>query len=154
AEGCAARRLPGEDAGPRPHRDILEASVPEVAIQELLLIVAVAPADAIGLRIDMTVDDEDVGPGVQIEVDEPRAPAEVSAVAPQTSRDRRIVERAAAKIAIQRCRVIVEVRLDDVEPAVAVVVAGADAHARLRAAVGVERHASLQPDFRERPVAV
>ena len=51
-------------------------------------------------------------------------------------------------------RVIVEVRLDDVEPAIAVVVAGTDAHAGLRAAVGCERDAGLQSDLLERPIPV
>src|SRR5262249_55911131 len=108
AECGAARRLLFEQRRARAHRDVLEASVAEIAVQQLWLLVAVVSTEAVGFRIDVAVDDEDVRPAVEIDVEKTGAPAEVSRVDAQPRGARHIVEQTSAKVAIERWRMVVE----------------------------------------------
>ena len=67
---------------------------------------------------------------------------------------RRVREQAVAEVAIQAVRLEIEVGDDDVEPAVAVVVAGVDAHAGARLAVGRDRDAGAERALAKRSAPV
>ena len=69
--------------------------------------------------------------------------------APKTGGEGRIFEIGAALVVIERRRVSGEIRFDDVEIAVQIVVGGGDAHARLRLAVGTERASRFDGDIFE-----
>ena len=71
----------------------------------------------------------------------------------QTHVARHVLELPAVAIPVERVHVLREVRDDEVEPAVAVVVSRIDAHAGLRAALAVERDAALEADALEGAVA-
>ena len=68
--------------------------------------------------------------------------------------DRHIVEVAFAVVPIEHVRVVREVRLDDVEIAVEIEVADAEAHAGLLHAVFVEGDAPLEAFLRERAIVI
>ena len=105
------------------------------------------------LRVDVAVREQDVRPAVVVEVEEVDAEAEVLPVHAEAGAQARLLE-GAAVVAVERRHLLGEVRPDDVQPAVAVVVADADAHARERGAFCVEGAAGGNPDLAEGPVLV
>ena len=95
----------------------------------------------------------DVEPAVVVDVDELHAPPEIR---PGGRGDARrvaaIAEHAGRPVLVQRVVVVREVGDDEIGKAVAVVVAGIDAHAGLRPAVAAQRRARDQSLLDERPV--
>ena len=85
---------------------------------------------------------------VVVEIDHPGAPADIAGLDADPGLDRHVVEEALAVAAIEAAGVVREVRLEQIDAAVeVVVVAGGDAHARLLQAVLAERHAALERLF-------
>ena len=107
----------------------------EVAVHDLALLVSGFRLQLLDFRIDVTVDEKQIEPAVAIEIEEPDAPAEPARVHADSGRERAILAQAAAGIRVERRGIAGEVRLEDVHPAVAVVVAHGHAHPRLRLAV-------------------
>ena len=91
---------------------------------------------AVDLGIDVAVGDEDVEPAIVVQIDEADAPAEIARVDAKAGEVGVVFKGAVAEVLVERVGVAGEVGLDDVEQAVAVEVADADAHAGLRLAVG------------------
>ena len=137
-----------------PLRDVLEASVAEVAVHDLALLVARLRLDPLDLRIDVAIDDEEVEPAVVVEIDEADAPSEPAGVQPDAGGERPIVAEALAAVGVQRRGVAGEVGLEEIDGAIAVVVADRDAHPGLRLAVLAVGAAGLDGDVLERAVAV
>ena len=152
---AAPRPAAGVEAGgPRRSRDVHEPAGAEIAIHDLALLVGRFRLQLVHLGIDVAVGEEDVEPAVVVEVDEPGAPAEPSRVEAEAAGERPVLAEAVTEVGVQRRRVAGEVRLDDVEGAVAIVVADADAHAGLRLAVLAVGAAGADADVRERAVVV
>src|SRR5882724_1684748 len=102
----------------------------------------------------MAVAQQNIGPAVVIEVEKRRAPAEKTRVAAETSLKRRVVEGVVAEIVIEAGSVAGEIRLDDVEASVAVIIGRRDAHAGLRFAVRPVGHAGFGCNFGECAVVI
>ena len=102
----------------------------------------------------MAVHQEQVEEPVQVEIDERHAPPEPARVAADAGGERPVVAQAGARVGVERRGVAGEVGLEDVDAAVAIVVADGDAHARLRPAVLAVGAAGLEPDVGQRAVAV
>ena len=81
---------------------------------------------------------------VVVEIDNARSPADVARLDADAGADGDVVEVALAVVPVEDVRVVGEMRLEDVEVAVEVVVADADAHARLLHAIFAQRHAALE----------
>src|SRR5450755_2015355 len=102
----------------------------------------------------MSVAQQDVGPAVIVEIQEPGSPSQEARVAAESGLKRDILEGPLSQVAIQTRRIPGEIRLHDVEPPVAVVVRGGNPHARLCFAVRAEGYAGFGGDVRERAVPV
>ena len=102
----------------------------------------------------MAVHQQQVGPAIVVEVEEHGSPAKILGVQAEASSGRRISEGSGFVVVQQRRGVVGEVGLEDVEPAVAVVVGHRRAHSRLRAAVFIERGACDDGNVGEGSVAV
>ena len=86
----------------------------------------------------MAVDVQNVLPAILIDIEKGRAPAEKLRMNAESGAHRDIGKRHLAQVAIERRRVVGEIGLEDIELAVAVVVAGGGTHAGLLAAVFVQ----------------
>ena len=106
----------------------------------------------IDVRKDVAVGEEQVEPAVEIGVEEGRAPAHANERRGRDARRARVFEVPAIDAAIQRVAIVRERRQHQIDPQVAIVVAGVGAHARLRAPVAVDRHAGLEADAFEAAV--
>ena len=82
------------------------------------------------------------------------APADEARLDADARADGEVVEIALAVVAIQDVRVVGEMRLEDVEIAVEIVVADGDAHAGLLQAVLAQRDAALERLLAERAVVL
>jgi hypothetical protein len=135
-------------------RDIGEASVLEVPVDDFALLVARFGLEAINFRIDMSVDEKEIEPAVVVEIDKADAPAEPPRVEADAAGKRTILTGALAGVGVERRGVAGEVRLEDVERAVAIVVADRDAHSRLRLSILAVGAAGGNADVGERAIAV
>ena len=135
--------------------DVQQLRSAGVEIQLVRLPVGGVHVDAIHLRVDMSVGDEDILQPVVVEVEESDAPAQIAPAIADESRMMGIIDECTlAGIAIERVVVVGEVGDHDVEPAVVVEIFELDAHAGLLAAILTEGDAGLDRDVGERAVTV
>ncbi len=153
AEGAAASRARRDGRRAETVGDVREHAVARVAVHDLPLFVRGFRRNMADLRIHVSVGEEDVEPAVVVEVGEAGAPPQPPRVHAEPGVERPVLAEAVAAVRVERRGVAGEVRLDDVERAVAVEVADADAHARLRLAVLAERALGADADVLERAVA-
>src|SRR5258708_24744143 len=100
----------------------------------------------------MAVADQNGRPAIVIEVEESATPAQKLRVRAQACCEGRLLEVAATEVAVERGRVAGEVRLDQVEIAIEIVVGGGDAHTSLGLAIRTERTTCLDRDVFKRSV--
>src|SRR6266404_7107464 len=93
----------------------------------------------------MAVDEEQIEPTVVININETAAPAEPARINAHTRGKRHVIKHSFPGIVVKRGGIAREVGLENVEPAVAVIVAGCHAHAGLRLAIDTESAASFDP---------
>ena len=153
AERAPPAEVLGEDRRPRPGGDVLESSVPQVAIEHPRLAVLEVEVLLRDLGVHVAVHEEDVGPPVVVEVEEVDAEAEVLPVHAEAGPEAHLLE-GAAVVAVECRHLLGEVRADDVQPAVAVEVAHADSHSRQRGSLPVEGAARGNRHLPEGPVLV
>ena len=139
---------------PEAFRDVLEPSVPQIAIHDLPLLVAGLGLETLDLRVDVAVDEEQVEPAVLVEIEEPDAPPEPPRVQADAARKRPVLAQPLPVVGVQRRRVAGEIGLEDVDGPVAIVITDRDAHAGLRFAVLAVGAARRDADVRERAVRV
>src|SRR5437879_5181891 len=84
----------------------------------------------------MAVSHEKVEPPVVVHVEETDTPAEKPSIDAQAGKVGVVIEVAVAEVEVDRIGVTGEIRFDDVQQAIAVVVADGDAHACLRLSFG------------------
>src|ERR1017187_3424373 len=107
------------------------------------------------LGVDVAVDDEEVGPAVVVVVEKLCAKTKIgSADGSDTRGARDIGELAVVVVVVEVVGIVGEVGLDDVGPAIAIVVGGVDAHASLLAAITTVGDAGLDADLGESAFAV
>ena len=148
ADGAAASEIRRRHGRPRARRHVDEAAVAGVAIEQVRLPVGEVQLAPVQLRIHVTVGDEDVLPAVVVEVEEVHAKADVLPVDAEAGPEARDLERTRTVVPVQRGDLLGEVRADDVEPTVGVVVSYTDAHASERDAGFVERASRPGPPSR------
>src|SRR5207245_5065618 len=129
--------------------NIVEAGVAQIFVQELTLWITRVGLKLLDFGIDVAVADEDVRPAIVVHVEETAAPAEILRVLAETALIGGVLEIRAAEIVVKRRRVAGEIRFDQVEIAVEIVIGGRDAHAGLRLAVGAESATSFDGDVGE-----
>src|SRR6266567_2098065 len=154
ADRQTARRTYGRDPGPRGRGNIREGSVGIVVIQNPGLLEIAAEMLAIHFRVDVAVDEEQIGPAVVVEIEKRDAPAEVLRVEPESRGEGFVVERAVAIVAVERGGIVGEIGFEQVEFAVAVIVGNGRAHAGLLAPVVVESGAGDDGNVGERAVVI
>ena len=106
------------------------------------------------LRINVSVDLENVWPAVVVIVDRSAAPADVAIVDPDAGRKRHIAEGSVPVIAIEIASVVRKVRLENIKPAVAVVIGNRYPHASLLMTVFAVSTTGHHRDVSERPVVI
>src|SRR6266536_1263240 len=103
----------------------------------------------------MAVGDEDVFPAIVVEVEKFNAEGEErNADRAEVCGPRHVGEFAVVIVVVEVVAVVGEISLDDVGPAVIVVVGGVNAHASLLFAIGAVGGASLGTNFRESALAI
>src|SRR5580658_3728326 len=80
SEGSAACTALEENAGAGTQGNILEGTIALITIENLALAIRRAILIVINLGIDMAICDEDIGPAVVVEINEARAPANISRI--------------------------------------------------------------------------
>src|SRR6266480_1615623 len=102
---------------------------------------------ALDLGIDVSVDLHNVGPAIVVVVEKSATPSHVPVIDSNAGGERDIGESSVSVVVIEIAGVVGKVRLEDVEPAIAVVVGDSDSHARLLVAIvavsAPRRHRSL-----------
>src|SRR5688500_5141080 len=88
----------------------------------------------LNLRVDIASDDHYVGPPIVIEISESGSPLYIACVI-ETRRSRRILEKFPPTISVEYRQIICEMSFEDVQKAVAIVVADSDTHSGLRLTV-------------------
>src|SRR6266851_5470037 len=152
AEGAAARGDGRRDAGTGVVGNVVEAAVAEIFVKQLALRVAGFGLELLDLGIDVAVAEEDVRPAVVVHVKKTAAPAEILGVLAEAAQVGGVLEIRAAEIVIKRRGIASEIRFDEIEIAVEIVIGGGDAHAGLRLAVGAESAARFDGDVGESAV--
>ena len=105
--------------------------------------------------LDVPVGQEDVGPAVEVVVEEERTEGEGEQAGPaHAGRGRGVHEEALALVVVEARHLVGEVADDQAGEAAAVVVGGVDAHGPARAPVLVEGDAGAQTPLLEGPVAL
>src|SRR5450432_3039019 len=120
---------------PHRRRYIFESPISEILVDQARILVGLTDSVPLNLRVDMPVDLHDVLPAIVIDVNEPTAPRNILIVNADTRRERNITKGSVAVVVIEVAGVVREVRLEDVEPPVAVVVRYSHTHTRLFVAV-------------------
>src|SRR5438067_10404896 len=109
----------------------------------------------INLRIDVAIGDENVRPSVIVEIYKLRAEAEErNAYRSKTPRPGHIGEFAAVVVMVEIIGIIGKVRLDNVRPAIVIVICRIDTHAGLLASVGAVCDTRLGSNFCEDTFAI
>src|ERR1700732_2949317 len=142
------------DAGSHICGNILEVAVAEIFVDYTRVFVSLAEVVFVDLRIDVSVDLNDVLPAVVVVVDKATSPGYVAIVDANAGCRGQIAEGPVAVVVIEVAGVIGEVGLEDVEPAVTVVIGQGDTHSCLLVAVVVEGDTGHHRDVGEGAVMV
>src|SRR5271156_6269931 len=133
---------------------IVKFAIVVVAIQNLPLQVRSIRGGLVNLGVNVAIGHENIRPSIVIEVEEPDSPPNKFRISSDPRSKGIVVKGAVAAIAIEGAGVGVEVRLNDIEESVAIVVSGSDSHATLFAAVFAEANTRQAAHLGEGAVAV
>src|SRR5690242_3944272 len=122
ADGEAAGGLRSGDAWAGAGGDVGEGAVAIVVIKDARLLKSAAEMLAVDFGIDVSIDEEQVGPAIVIEIEKHGAPSEIFGVEAESHWESDIIESAIAVIPIERGGVVRKICFEDVELAVAVVI--------------------------------
>src|SRR4029077_14417223 len=115
--------------------DILEMAIAEVFVDQAWILEGLSGVVALNLRVDVAIDLNDVGPAVIVVIDEAAAPRDILIVDANPGGKGSVAEGSIAVVVIEVAGVVGEVCFENVEPAIAVVVGHAHAHAGLLVAI-------------------
>src|ERR1700680_3346072 len=139
AENGTARRDDDCEAAAGSWRDFLEFGTVQISEELGALRPSCAPIRLVRDRIDVAVGNENIKEAVIVEVEEAGAPAEEwNRGIPETGFEGNVGERGIAIVTIESFVIVGEGSDEEIELAVAIVVAGADAHGRLAAAITID----------------
>src|SRR4051812_1210432 len=102
SKGGAARGLDDRQGRTEFRGDIAEPSIPQVAINDLRLLVCRLRFQRIDFRVDVAVDQEEIEPAVVIEVEESSTPAEPACVDADAAREGPVFTPSAAGVRVKR----------------------------------------------------
>src|ERR1017187_1911973 len=142
------------DAGAQIRRNILETPVAEVLVNNSRILEGLAEVVGVNFRVDVPIDLNDVRPAVIVVVNEAAAPGDVAVVDADTRGKGDIAVGSVAVVVVEVDRVVHEVGLEDIEPAVAVVVGHGQPHAGLLMSVVVVSAARHDGHIGERAVMI
>ena len=129
-------------------------AVAPVAKHHSRSLVGESRVNALDLRINIARDPEDVRKAVVVEVDNARSPTHVGSLAGQPGGHGLIFKFPFAQVAIETGWLKLEMRLEDIQMPIQVVIADADSHPSHFLAVGADSHASHEPFFAKGAVMV
>src|SRR5262249_24565886 len=102
--GCDRLR----DARSALHRDIFEASVSQIAIQQLALRISGLGLELLDFWIDVAVADQDVRPAVVVHIEKSATPAKVLRESSQAGRKSSVFKIRTAQVVVERRRIASE----------------------------------------------
>src|SRR5579862_84287 len=130
-------------------------SVFQVVKQKRALSITHSERLPLNLRIDVAVRDEDVRPAIVVVVEKLRAEPQIGiADGANPGRSREVGELPVVIVLIEVVVVVRKIGLEDIGPAVAIVVVGVDAHPGLLVSVGTISQSRLGPNFGEAAFAI
>src|SRR5258708_24049525 len=142
-ESRAATRLQGQVLHSCLLRNFIKRAVAMITMQQERLAKARAGVQCVNLRIDVAVGNQQVEPRVIVHVKESRAPAYIRIAGladPGSPTD--VVKSLRAHVAIERVRLLFEVRDEKTEPGAVIVIAPLDHHIPELHAFAAEGHAT------------
>ena len=152
SESGPATRVRGRQARACLVDQFLEAPVPEIAEDHVGSLVRIVRQLGLDFRVNAPGNVRQVRHAVVVEIGDRRAPADEPSFDAQSGLDRLVVEHSRAVIAIENVGVVGEVRLEQVQIAVEIVIANSDSHARLLESVLAQGDAPFQALLLKRPV--
>src|SRR6266849_6624216 len=154
ADRQSARRTHRRNPRPRIGGNIGEFPVAVVVIQNLRLFEIAAEVLAVHFGVDVTVGQEQIGPAVVVNIEKHDAPAKILRVQAETGGESFVVERGVAIVVVESRGIVGKICLEQIEPAIAIVVRDGGAHAGLLAPVIIKRRARNNGDVRESAVVI
>src|SRR5947199_10608939 len=134
------------DARSALHRDIFEAAVSQVSLEQLALRISGFGFELLDFWIYMPVTDQDVWPAIVVHIKKSAAPAKVLRVRAEAGGKSCIFKIRAAEVVIKRRRVAREISFNDIEIAVHLVCRLLLEKTNLRLAIGTEGASGFQRD--------
>ncbi len=116
-------RVRRRDAAARFLDQLLEAAVAQIAKHQPRRSERIGGQRSLHFRVHAAGHEEQVGKPVVVQIDDARAPADEPRLHADARADREIVEVALAVVAVQDVGVVGEMRLEDIEVAVEIVIA-------------------------------
>ncbi len=142
------------DAGTGLFQQLFKLPIAEIAEENARTFERVVGELGFDLGINAAGDPEQVGVAVVVEIVDARAPAYVAGFDAEAGGVGDVLEIAFSVVAVEHGSVIGEVRFQDVDRAIEVIVADADAHAGLLHAVLVQGNAGFETRFGKGAVAI
>jgi len=124
-------------------RQFFKDSVPQVSEEDARRLIGKLWQFFLDLGIDAPGYKEDVWPAVIIEIDNPRSPTGKAGLNAEPCLEGAIVEVCRPVVVAQHIGVLREMRHEDVQVSIQIVVADADSHARLFHSIAAEGNAAL-----------
>src|SRR6266550_7426972 len=109
--------------------NVLEMTVPKIAIQNPRLLVGDVEFLVHDLRVDVAIGNEEVLPPIVIKIEEAYPKTQIFPIYSEAGLDAGIVKRSLPVISVQRRDLVGEIRASDVEPAIGIEIADGHAHA-------------------------
>ena len=154
SEGASTADVTGIDrrAGLVSHSG--KGAVAPVAEEHARAFVRKLRIDALDFRVDIPGDPEDVRIAIVVEVKDARAPTDILAFTGEAGGLCLVLKLTFAEVPVEAGGLELEMRLDDVEVAIQVVVADADSHSGHLLPIRADGHAAHQAFFAEGAVVV
>src|SRR5258708_2603133 len=127
---AAARKMFG-NAGPHLRRNILEASIAEILVDQARVLEGLIEMVVVNLRVNVSIHLKDVLPAIIVIVNKRASPCDIAVVDSNTGSERNVGESPIAVVVEQVAGVVSEVGFENVEPAVALVLRDGDTHPSL-----------------------
>src|SRR5438034_4419816 len=154
SEGATAAAMRGGNARAGFADQLFKYALPQVSENRARSLVRVLGELLLDLRVNMAGRHEQVRIAVVIQINNPRAPTHVTRLDPQARGRGGVLKVRLSIVTIKNVPIIGEVRLEDIEVPIQIIIAHCDAHARLRQAVVVQGHAPQKALFAKRSIVV
>src|SRR6202162_2768339 len=127
-------------------------SVPQIAVEQFTLGITRFGFQLFDLGINVAVADQNIGPAIVVEIEEPATPSQKLRVRAQPRGERGILEVARALIVVERRGVAGEIGLDQIEVSIQIVIRRGNPHAGLRLSVRAQGTPRFHGDVFQRSI--